>query len=171
MNDESLFQATVPVFVHYLGRIEAIVSGLDDRQAAVLAEQLVPETFCAGEHFSIAQGFALRTVFPLTGGDVSALSTEGADVAGLRQRGDEVRQLLSGLSVADFAGAGQRRIAHTAGKAELVQDAADFATLYGLPNFFFHLTMAYATLKSGGIELGKADFDAHHSYPRGFRFT
>lgn len=167
MNDECLFQATTPVFLHYVGRIDAIVSGLEK---PLLAEQLVPTTFCAGEHLSIAQGFALRTVFPLIGRDIPVLSTEDTDVAGLRRRGNEVHTLLGGLTVKDFDGAAGRRIKHTAGMADLEQDAAEFATLYGLPNFFFHLTMGYATLRQGGAEIGKADFDAHHSYPRDFRF-
>ena len=42
--------------------------------------------------------------------------------------------------------------------------------LYGLPNFLFHITMGYAALRGAGVALGKADFDALHSYPEGFRF-
>jgi len=29
---------------------------------------------------------------------------------------------------------------------------------YGLPNFYFHLTTAYAILRHAGVELGKRDF-------------
>ena len=34
----------------------------------------------------------------------------------------------------------------------------DYATLYVLPNFFFHFTTAYAIMRKNGIELGKSDF-------------
>ena len=134
MNDEDLFQATVPVFLHYLGRIDAIVSGLDDDQSAVLAKRLAPDTFGAGEHFQIAQGYVLRILFLLVGRDIPGLSTEDMDVTGLRGRSDEVRALLTNLSVVNFSGAAGRRIRHTVGIAELDQDATDFATLYGQGN-------------------------------------
>ena len=29
---------------------------------------------------------------------------------------------------------------------------------YALPNFYFHVSMAYALLRKGGVELGKPDF-------------
>ena len=70
----------------------------------------------------------------------------------------------------EFEGAEARRIRHRAGEAELEQDAATFLHLYGLPNFFFHLTMGYAALRAAGVALGKADFDGQHLYPAGFRF-
>lgn len=70
----------------------------------------------------------------------------------------------------DFTGASERTVRHTAGEAELEQDAATFVTLFALPNFFFHLGMAFAILRHGGAVIGKADFDGQHVYPAGFRF-
>ncbi|HAU4905093.1 TPA: DUF1993 domain-containing protein, partial [Aeromonas hydrophila] len=29
---------------------------------------------------------------------------------------------------------------------------------YGIPNFYFHLTMTYALLRKAGVELGKGDY-------------
>ncbi len=39
-----------------------------------------------------------------------------------------------------------------------------------MPNFLFHLSMGFAVLRAGGLEIGKGDFDGLHEYPRGFRF-
>jgi hypothetical protein len=61
-------------------------------------------------------------------------------------------------------------IRHQAGFALLEQTGAEFLHLYGIPNFFFHLTMGYAALRAAGVPLGKADFDGFHSYPADFRF-
>lgn len=168
MTNDGLFQATVPVFQHYVQRIDALIGGLTDSNA--LAAQLVPDTFTAGEHFASAQGFALRTVFPLMDRDIPDLSTEDCDAPGLRRRGHEVRDLLAALSPTDICLSPDKRIHHRAGFADLTQDATQFVTLYALPNFFFHATMGYATLRANGVPLGKADFDGQHSYPRGFSF-
>lgn len=34
----------------------------------------------------------------------------------------------------------------------------DYVAQYALPNFYFHLTTAYAILRHNGVELGKSDF-------------
>ncbi len=69
-----------------------------------------------------------------------------------------------------FEGAETRRVQHRAGFAELDQSGREYLTLFGMPNFMFHLSMAFAILRQNGVEIGKADFDALHDYPHGFRF-
>ncbi|MEK6596228.1 MAG: DUF1993 family protein, partial [Pseudomonadota bacterium] len=34
----------------------------------------------------------------------------------------------------------------------------NYLTNYGLPQFFFHVTTAYAILRHNGLEVGKGDF-------------
>jgi hypothetical protein len=34
----------------------------------------------------------------------------------------------------------------------------NYLTNFALPNFFFHVTVAYALLRKNGVELGKRDF-------------
>jgi uncharacterized protein len=36
---------------------------------------------------------------------------------------------------------------------------------FALPNFFFHVTMAYAILRNNGVELGKTDYLAGGAQP------
>lgn len=171
MTDDDLFEATIPVFNHYNRQIEAIVSGLNTEDALLLSSALTPDTFSAGEHFNISQGYALRTVFPLLGREIPDLTPDKADAAGLLARCRTLNDLLHSVTKMDFNGACARQIQHTAGLAELVQPATEFVTLYAVPNFFFHLTMGYATLRQAGVNLGKGDFDGHHSYPSGFSFN
>ncbi|MCR9136095.1 MAG: DUF1993 domain-containing protein [Alphaproteobacteria bacterium] len=168
MTNDALFQSTVPVFRHYIERINAIIVSLGDK--TVLAAQLVPDTFTAGEHFASAQGYSLRTVFPLMDREVPDLSTEDTDMSSLLQRGREIQEILSALAPSNFCLKPDQPIHHRAGQADLVQDATLFVTLYALPNFFFHVTMGYATLRAAGVPVGKADFDGQHFYPDGFRF-
>lgn len=51
-----------------------------------------------------------------------------------------------------------------AGEAEVHLSGNRFAHEYALPNFFFHLCMAYAILRHEDVPLGKADFDGFHLY-------
>jgi len=34
----------------------------------------------------------------------------------------------------------------------------DYITQFVLPNFFFHISIAYALLRMKGVQIGKADF-------------
>ena len=43
--------------------------------------------------------------------------------------------------------------------------APDFLTQFSLPNFFFHVTTAYAILRAQGVPLGKMDFLAGGGLP------
>lgn len=154
-----MYQATVPVFRHYLAR----VAGMVEKAGPEALEARIGDAFPAGEQFATAAGFALRVACPLAGRAVPDLPQA------LGPRLAVARAMLGAMTPAEFEGAETRLIRHTAGFAELEQTGADFLHLYGLPNFFFHLTMGYAALRLAGVPLGKSDFDGFHSYPEGFR--
>jgi hypothetical protein len=164
-----LYTASVPVFGHYLGRIEGLLDRLAGREA-VLQARLAPDMFTTGQQIATATGMALRVAFPLAGRTVPSLAEPAPDMGGLRLRIAAAQAALAGLTPAEFAGAERRVIRHRAGFAELEQDGATFLHLFGMPNFLFHSCMAFAILRAQGIDIGKADFDGQHDYPHGFRF-
>jgi uncharacterized protein len=55
-------------------------------------------------------------------------------------------------------------VSEKAGQAVFERPALEFVTCYALPNFFFHLTTAYAILREAGCPVGKGDFDGFHRY-------
>lgn len=164
-----LYSASVPVFRHYLARLAALVETTAGREAA-LAARLAPDMFSAAQQVATAAGFALRTAFPLAGRDAPAIEDHGLDRIGLLRRIAATDAALVALDHADFAGAEARQIRHRAGFAELEQDGAMYLHLFGMPNFMFHASMAFAVLRAQGLEIGKGDFDGLHDYPHGFRF-
>ena len=155
-----MYQASVPVFRHYLARVAAMA----EKAGPEALSAQIADTFPAGQQFATAAGFALRVACPRAGREVPDLPQA------LGPRLAVARAMLGAMTPADFDGAETRSIRHHAGFAVLEQTGADFLHLYGLPNFFFHLTMGYASLRAAGVPLGKADFDGFHSYPADFRF-
>ena len=155
-----MYQASVPVFRHYLSRVSDIVAvaGPDALDARIA------DSFPARQQFATAAGFALRIACPLAGREVPDLPQ------GLGPRLAVARALLGSMTPTDFEGAETRVIRHRAGFADLEQSGSEFLFLYGLPNFFFHLTMGYAALRAAGVPLGKAGFDGFHAYPQGYHF-
>lgn len=156
----TLYAASVPVFRHYLTQ----VVGMVDRAGPKMLRVQLADAFPAGQQFATAAGFALRVCCALAGREVPDLPDA------LAPRLAVARATLGAMRPDDFLGAESRIIRHQAGMAELQQTGPDFLYLYGLPNFFFHLTMGYAALRAAGMPLGKADFDALHAYPADFRF-
>ncbi|MBS3980085.1 MAG: DUF1993 family protein [Rhodobacteraceae bacterium] len=155
-----MYQASVPVFRHYLARVAAMA----EKAGPEALDTRIADAFPAGQQFATAAGFALRIACPLAGREVPDLPQA------LGPRLAVARAMLGAMTPADFDGAETRIIRHQAGFAVLEQTGAEFLHLYGLPNFFFHLTMGYAALRAAGLPLGKADFDGFHSYPADFRF-
>jgi uncharacterized protein len=155
-----MYQASVPVFRHYLARVSDMV----ERAGPEALHARIADALPAGQQFATAAGFALRAACPLAGRDIPDLPQA------LGPRLAVARAMLGAMQPADFEGAEARIIRHRAGFAELEQTGAEFLFLFGLPNFIFHLTMGYAALRSAGVPLGKADFDGFHAYPEGFSF-
>ncbi len=164
-----LYTASVPVFRHYLERARELLSRIGGDDAILLA-RLAPDMLTCGEQFATAAGFSLRSTFPLAGEPIPEFPDLGMDAGGLEARiafaNDRLLTLLPGA----FEGAETRRIKHRAGFAELDQSGQEYFSLFGMPNFMFHLSMAFAILRQNGAEIGKADFDGLHDYPHGFRF-
>ena len=155
-----MYRPSVPVFRHYLARVAVMA----EKAGPEALEARIADAFPAGQQFATAAGFALRVTCPLAGREVPNLPQA------LGPRLAVARAMLGAMTPAEFDGAETRIIRHKAGFAEIEQSGADFLFLYGLPNFFFHLTMGYAALRAAGVPLGKADFDGFHSYPEGFHF-
>lgn len=57
-----------------------------------------------------------------------------------------------------FAGAETREVVLKFPNITLTFNGQDYVTKFLLPNFYFHVTMAYALLRQNGVELGKQDF-------------
>ena len=150
-----LYSASVPVFRHYMG----LASQMIERAGPEAMAARIDDSVAAGQQFATAAGFALRVACPLAGREVPDLPEA------LAPRLAVARAMLGGMRPEEFVDAETRRIQHRAGIAELDQSASDFLFLFGLPNFFFHLTMGYVALRAAGVTLGKADFDGFHAYP------
>lgn len=163
----ALYSASVPVFRHYLARAQGLLDLADE---ATLAARLAPDMFTAAEQFATTAGFSLRGAFPLAGEPVPEFTDLGREAPGLRARIAFADERLAGLSPQAFEGAETRRVRHRAGFAELDQSGSAYLTLFAMPNFMFHLSMAFAILRQSGVAIGKADFDGLHDYPHGFRF-
>jgi hypothetical protein len=75
----------------------------------------------------------------------------------LRERVRATIAYLETFKPADFEGSDTKKVALPFLEGKLV-GGADYLREMGLPNFYFHVTMAYAILRHNGVDLGKRDF-------------
>ncbi|WP_237155042.1 DUF1993 family protein [Oryzibacter oryziterrae] len=170
-------ETTVPVFIHYLQRLEHMLSCLDahgsltgeDRQV-LIRRSLAPGMFDLETQARCAIGFSQRAFAPLVPACGAPIEM-GEGLSGLIQAAREARHRLEGVAPSELAGKEAHVCRDRAGEAEVVLAATDFIARYALPNFFFHLSMTYAIARAAGVPLGKGDFDGWHAYAPGFSFV
>lgn len=136
----------------------------------MLAARLTGDMFPFAQQVSTACGFAYRACCPLLNIDAPPLAGGDNTFEQLEERIEETLRFLHSIDESDMSKRASTTITTTAGFAERSFTAEDYVFRYAMPNFFFHLSMAYAILRTEGVPVGKGDFDGYHAYPAGFRF-
>jgi len=72
--------------------------------------------------------------------------------------GDRVLAFLNTLKPEQIEGSEDRTISFKMRGNEVSYKGLDFLLNSNMPNFYFHLTTAYAIMRSNGVEIGKRDF-------------
>jgi hypothetical protein len=150
-----MYQASVPVFRHYLSRIADMVAVAGPEALDLPGAGDVS----ARRRFEAATALAMEVCCQLSGTPLPDLPQA------LGPRLAVARALMGTMKPADFEGAETRAILHRAGTAEVRQTGAEYLFLYGLPNFFFQLALGHAALVQAGVALGPGDFDGFHGGP------
>ncbi len=159
--DGAKMDAIADAVKHYLARTGHILMRLSAQEDKddLLTGRLSPDMFDTGFNLAIAIQFAARCLCPPAGQDVPDIPEEFT-FESLSAYHAQVSQLLAPIKSEDLT----HLVSHVAGEAELCQDPDDYVTRFAFPNMIFHLTIAYAGLRRGGMSLGKADFDGLHRY-------
>ena len=79
-------------------------------------------------------------------------------LAELKARVAMRREWLQGIPAAQLEGAEARHIVIPLRTRTLEMDGLPFLQKWALPNFYFHVTTAYALLRQAGVEVGKQDY-------------
>ncbi len=157
----SLHDASAPAFARGLN---ALLGQLDKARASGLSEaelweaRLAPDMRPFPDQIRMAAFSARSCVGRLTGEQWPKTADDEATLEALEET---VRLSLAFVEAADpaaFEGAETRRIALRFPGVELDFEGAGYLTSFALPNFQFHLAMAYAILRHRGVELGKRDY-------------
>jgi hypothetical protein len=123
----------------------------------LLTARLAPDQFHFIRQVQIACDTAKLGVSRLTGKEAPSHPDDEKTLDDLTKRIRETLSYLESVKPADFDGAAERHVSQPrwAGKYLTGQE---FALQHMVPNFYFHVTTAYAILRHNGVDLGKKDY-------------
>lgn len=161
----SISSASLPVFAHMLGALDRILDKLALHCAAkkidpvvILKSRLFPDMFDFTRQVQIACDFAKGGACRLAGREVPSFADDEASIDELKARIARLLALIASIPAADVDGAEARDITVTLRGQPVTLKGDAYLLNVVLPNFYFHLTAAYAILRHCGVELGKGDF-------------
>ncbi len=135
---------------------KAVESGLDE--AAIMDARLAPDMKPFPDQIRMASFSARSCVARLTGQTWPKTDDTEATLADLKATIALSIAFIEATDPAAFEGGETRRIELRFPGVELDFEGAGYLTSFALPNFYFHLTTAYAILRNAGVPLGKRDF-------------
>jgi len=162
----SLYAASLPVFRQLLGSLVTVLEKAEahaqERRIepdALLQARLFPDMFTLAKQVQIATDFAKGAGARMAGVESPRFEDGERTFAELQQRISKTLGFLDGLKEADVDAGATRPITHGSGeRARHFDDGAHYLTHFALPQFYFHVTTAYAILRHNGVPIGKKDF-------------
>jgi hypothetical protein len=162
----SMYTNSVPVFKQLLTALKAILAHADAYATtnsiepdALLQARLYPNMFPLIKQVQIAADFARGISARLAGVDVPTYEDKEKSFADLDRLLARTMEFIDGMNSSKFEGSESNEIVLRPGtpKEKKLSGQAYLAN-YGLPQFLFHATTAYAILRHNGLAIGKRDF-------------
>ena len=161
----SMHSASVPIFVRMLGNL---VNWLDKAEAhaqakkfdvgVLLEARLAPDMLPFMKQIQIACDAAKFGVSRLAGVDAPKFDDTESTIAELKERVRKTVEFMQAVPAAQVNGTEDKDVTVPRRDGSIVLKGEPYLKHFVLPNFFFHVTTAYALLRHNGVELGKMDY-------------
>jgi len=161
----TLHAASAPIFVqrlqslaHVLRKAEANATERKIDPTVYLTMRLAPDMLPLTRQVQIACDHAKAGMARISGTENPKFADTEASFAELQARIDKTLAFVNGFTADQIDGQEARPVNVTFPGASMDFIAQDYLLHYCMPNFYFHVTTAYAILRHLGVPLGKADY-------------
>lgn len=161
----SLYDVSIPIFTLTLTNLSAILDKAESYgQAKKVDPKVIPQArlivdmLPLSAQIQIACDHAKGAAARLAGLEVPKHEDTEATLADLKARVAKTLEFIKTIKPEQLQGAETREVILQFPQGSLKFTGLNYLTNFALPNFFFHVTMAYALLRKNGVELGKRDF-------------
>ena len=166
MTTITMHSASAPIFIRMLSNLLTWLDKAEAHAAArkfdtnnYLGLRLAPDMLPFVRQIQIASDSAKGAMGRLAGAELPKWDDNEASFAELRARVTRTIDYVKSFEPAQIDGSESRPITVPRRTGDPLQfDGETFLKHYALPNFFFHLTTAYALLRQAGVEIGKGDY-------------
>jgi uncharacterized protein len=161
----TIYDASIPPMIHTLGALAKILHKAsaqakekDIDPATLIEAKLAPDMFAFARQVQIASDTAKGAAARLAGLEAPSFPDTETTFAELQARLHKTIDFLKSVKPEQLAGAEDRHITIKSPTRTQEFSGRDFLASVALPNFYFHVTAAYANLRHKGIEIGKTDY-------------
>jgi hypothetical protein len=161
----SLYQCSVPTFERSLNAFSAILDKAAAHAAACkfdpavyMTMRLRPDMLAFARQIQIFCDHAKNGSARLAGVEAPRFEDNEVSLEELKARIDKTLKVLASFDPKAIDAGAEREIVFSVGPAKAKMIGANYLVHYALPNFYFHLTTAYAILRYAGVPVGKRDY-------------
>jgi len=162
----SMSKASIPVFEIGLSALSAVLDKAATYAAArkiepsvLLQSRLSPDMFPLVRQVQIASDQAKNGTSRLAGIEPPRYEDNETTIDQLKERLARTLAFLKSVDPKKIDGSADRDITFPLGPTNKGHmKGADYLNHFVLPNFYFHITAAYAILRHCGVDIGKRDF-------------
>ncbi len=160
-----IYEASIPPLIRGLENLSRILDKAvtqaksEDRDLNSLLEgRLAPDMFPFTRQVQIVSDTAKGCAARLAGSEPPSYPDEEKTFPELQQRIAKTIAYLNSFRPEQFEGADARTVTLKFPNRSMSFSGRDYLTNFVLPNFYFHITAAYAILRHDGINIGKMDY-------------
>jgi hypothetical protein len=165
----SMHTMSVPVYARmlhslstWIDRAAAHAQEKNYDPAVLLASRLCPDMLPLSKQIQIACDAAKFGVARLTGDEAPKYEDNEATVDDFKARIARTIAWIESVPASRFEGREEAPVSVPVRNRDPLQyNGLGYLQQHGMPNFFFHVTTAYAILRHNGVPLGKADYLGH----------
>jgi hypothetical protein len=169
--ETNLYTVTVPPMMKSLKALSGILNKLEAhatskqlewhpagmQEEALLSSRLISDQFPFVRQVQVACDNAKGGAARLAGIEAPKFEDNEKSVAELKARIDKTIEFLKSIKPEQIIGQESREVTLPYWPDKKM-NAFGYAFEYLMPNFYFHVTTAYAILRKNGVDLGKADY-------------
>lgn len=155
-------------FANMLGTLDHLVSKAQDSgmNDDVLGEKLMEDMFSLELQFRVALNQVLLALNQVARKSLPLEEASYQSLAEIRERIAVVRSYVDRIDAIEWADANESVELTLPNGVRFIMSAKEDIQDWIMPNFYFHVTMAYALLRKAGLTIGKMDFLPHMEHHR-----
>ncbi|BDA83659.1 hypothetical protein Sa4125_12010 [Aureimonas sp. SA4125] len=161
----SIYPSSVGAMTRMLGNLSALLdaavahaeaAGIDP--ATLVAARLAPDMHPLSSQIQLVSDTAKGAGARLSGIEAPSFADTETTFPELKERIARTIAFLGTVDVAAVDASQDRIVTLKTRSSTMTFTGSDYLTHFALPNFYFHVSIAYAILRANGVPIGKMDY-------------